>query len=204
MVILELGLLVNVQTVYDKQNNKFNKFALEKLLEQFCIRYGRDSLLSQTVFIMLQTDDTIRHDPIKLKERLPRFDEVRNFLQSQRNIPLPFQSQNQPSNIIVEKQSFVENPLTRPPTDRIGLPGTQLYGPPERISQNDSRMPYNEPAFGGSPSQQGFRNPQSPISNIPSQLNFDQYDYTIPTANAQMTANDSGVNRPRGQYSRLN
>lgn len=201
MVILELGLLVNVQTVYDKQNNKFNSFVLEKLLEQFCIKFRRDSILSQTLFIMLQPDDSIRQDFIMIKERLPRYDQVKNYLYSQRNIPQSQNREPQTPNLIAEKQSFVENPLARPPTDRIGLPGTQLYGPPGRYSNNSSHLPPNQSPVGNSPGGQGVKTPLSNMSNLPYQLNFDKNDFASPTSELQTQSNDNSMNRPRSQYS---
>lgn len=112
MVILELGLLISVQGVYDNMKNKFSNFTLDKLLEQFRKKYGRDSLLTEATYLMLQTDDSLRPDFLNLKERLPPYQQIHEFLKNQSSQQPVSRLNQQPSNIVMEKASFVENPLS--------------------------------------------------------------------------------------------
>jgi hypothetical protein len=205
MVLLELGLLITVQTVYDKKNNKFNSFALEKLKEQFYIKYRKDSILAQVLHLMLESDDSIRPDFIKLKERMPKLEQVKNYIQSQRNLALSAGNASNPGNgpsIIVEKQSFVENPLARPPNDRVALPGTALYQPVGRPSQNESIMNPQSPSTNTPGQNPEFRRPLSHADRIPSQLNFENGESPgAPRDDRPPGMSDSNYNKAKSEYS---
>lgn len=200
MVILELGLLVSVQTVYDRMSNKFNTFALQKLLEQFCIKYKRDSILSQSVFLMLETDDSIRHDFIKLRERLPRFEDVRKFLLSQRQISTSGATTPQSTVIITEKQSFVENPMAVPARKGFSVPRAPAQANGPILSPNESFHNYKESPMQSPDGLKNFRVPLAQIGRVPSQLKFDVPEQTAFQTEDRKGLHDSGMNKHRTEY----
>lgn len=92
--------------------NKFNTFVLEKLLEQFRKKYGRNSLITEVTYLMLQTDDTLRPDFLNLKERLPPYSQVQQFIMSEGNQQPTSRLHQAAPNVVMEKASYVENPMS--------------------------------------------------------------------------------------------
>lgn len=79
LVLLELGLLLSIQSVYDKNGNQFNSFNLRKLLEKFKQKYENCPMLAQAVSLMLEEDETIRPDFVELAKSLPEYKEVEAY-----------------------------------------------------------------------------------------------------------------------------
>jgi hypothetical protein len=79
LVLLELGLVLSIQSVYDKNGNQFNSFNLRKLIERFKQKYENCPVLTQAVSLMLEEDETIRPDFVELAKSLPDYKEVEAY-----------------------------------------------------------------------------------------------------------------------------
>ena len=82
LVLLELGLLLSIQNVYEKAKNRFSHFSLQKFIEKFTVKYNPRSILSQVLVLMLETDEEARPDFITLSHRLPNYNEVEKYYSS--------------------------------------------------------------------------------------------------------------------------
>lgn len=71
LVLLELGILQSVQSIYDKEKKEINKMNLNHLIGQFEQRYDRSPWLVDSVKKLLEIDESERLDLKTLKETLP-------------------------------------------------------------------------------------------------------------------------------------
>lgn len=66
MIILEAGLLDSVQEVYDSKGKAINETILVEFVEKFIDRYPDDTVLQESLMVMLEFSEKLREDPRKL------------------------------------------------------------------------------------------------------------------------------------------
>ena len=72
MIILEAGLLAPVQRVYDSEMRGIDETELVELVEGFIDRYPDDTVLQETLMVMLEFSEKLREGPRKLLATIRR------------------------------------------------------------------------------------------------------------------------------------